>query len=216
MKTRPLLLVALCILGLSAATPAAAQLSRPAPGDPSTRTVLELMPAVAKLTVSSPAFRAGELIPFEYTQYRSNTFPGLTWSSGPAGTKSYAIIMQDSSMTLRGAPILHWTIFNIPAQLTRLPTGMAPEAKPQGSAYGPNYKGAAMPYTGPRTPSGPGNDYHFQVFALDVALPAEVAASYETLSQAMRGHVLASGEIVGRGIVDPDLQPRPQQRTPAQ
>jgi phosphatidylethanolamine-binding protein (PEBP) family uncharacterized protein len=73
-----------------------------------------------------------------------------------------------------------------------------------------------MPYTGSGTSSGPGDDYHLQVFALDAALPAEAASSDETLSQAMRVHVLASGEIVGRGIVDPDLQPRTPQRAPAQ
>lgn len=210
MKIRFLLLAALCVVGLAASGAAAAQVSRAAEGDPRARTALELMPAHAKLIVTSPAFRAGEVIPFEYTQYRSNAFPGLTWSGGPAGTKSYVIIMQDSTLLLRGAPILHWTMFNIPAEFTGLPTRMSPDERPPGSEYGPNYKGAAMPYTGPRTPPGPGDDYHFQVFALDRTVPSAASSSYEALSEAMRGHVLAAGEIVGRGVFDSEAQPRPR------
>src|SRR5678809_885045 len=137
---------------LAAASTATAQVSRSTPGQPEARTALELMPAKAKLTVTTAAFKEGGDIPLENTQYRTNTFPGLKWTAGPKVTKSYAIIMQDTSLLLRGAPILHWTMFNIPASTTSLPAGMAPDAKPAGSGYGPNYMGAAKPYTGPRTP----------------------------------------------------------------
>ena len=84
---------------------------------------LVLIPAKggAKLTVTSPAFKSGSDIPFENTQYRGNAFPGLTWTAGPAGTKAYAIIMQDGDS--RGAnPILHWVMFNIPTAFTTLTT----------------------------------------------------------------------------------------------
>ena len=87
-------------------------------------TALELMPAKGKLAVTTPAFKDGGDIPFENTQYRSNTFPGLSWSKGPAGTKSYVVIMQDNDLLVRGAPVLHWTLFNIPAGVTKLDVGM--------------------------------------------------------------------------------------------
>ena len=58
-----------------------------------------------------PAFGDGGDIPFENTQYRGNNFPGLAWTAGPAETKSYVIIMQDTDVMLRGAPILHWTMW---------------------------------------------------------------------------------------------------------
>ena len=74
---------------------------------------------------------------------------------------------------------------------------------PEGSAYGPSYKGAQQPYQGPRTPPGRKHRYHFQVFALDSALPAEALDSYDALVTAMKGHVLASGEVVGLGRVMP-------------
>ena len=165
------------------------------------------MPAKAKLVVTTPAFKAGGDIPFENTQYRTNTFPGLAWTPGPKATKSYAIIMQDSSLLLRGAPILHWTMFNIAAAVTALPAGMTPDARPGGSAYGPNYLGAAKPYTGPRTPPNVKDNYHFEVFALDATVPEAAGASYQALTEAMTGHILASGEVVGVGQADPNAPP---------
>lgn len=197
------------LFALAAGLPAAAQVSRSTPGQPEARTALELMPAKAKLTVTTPAFKDGGDIPFENTQYRTNTFPGLKWTAGPKGTKSYAIIMQDNSLLARGAPILHWTMFNIPAGVTSLPTGMAPDAKPAGSAYGPNYMGAAKPYTGPRTPPNMKDNYHFEVFALDTTVPETAGASYQAMTEAMAGHVLASGEVVGVGQADPNAPPPP-------
>ncbi|MCC7195965.1 MAG: YbhB/YbcL family Raf kinase inhibitor-like protein [Gemmatimonadaceae bacterium] len=157
----------------------------------------------AKLAVSTPAFKDGADIPFENTQYKENVFPGLTWSVGPAGTRSYAIIMQDVDGRMRGAsnPILHWTMGNIAPTVTRLDAGMT--TPPTGTVYGPNYRGANQPYLGPRTPAGPRHRYHFQVFALDTMLPPEAFASYDELTAAMKDHVLASGEVVGLGRIMP-------------
>jgi para-nitrobenzyl esterase len=158
----------------------------------------------AKLTVTSPAFKDGADIPFENTQYRGNVFPGLSWTAGPSGTKAYVIIMQDADASMRnsnGAPILHWTMANIPASVLLLDVAMM--APPPGAANGPNMRGANQPYMGPRTPAGPQHRYHFQVFALDMQLPAEALATYAALTGAMKDHVLASGEVIGLGQVAP-------------
>jgi para-nitrobenzyl esterase len=155
----------------------------------------------AKLTVTSPAFTPGGDIPFENTQYRGNVFPGLTWTAGPAGTKSYVVIMQDTDAMMRGAPILHWTMMNIPATATKLDAGMT--APPAGAQNGPNMRGANQPYAGPRTPAGPKHRYHFQVFALDTVLPSDAGATYPALTAAMKDHVLASGQVIGLGQVAP-------------
>ena len=151
----------------------------------------------AKLTVTSPAFAAGADIPFENTQYKGNVFPGLKWTAGPAGTKSYAVIMQDGDGARNGVPYLHWTMINVPGSITKLDAGMT--TQPAGAVYGPNYKGQNQPYLGPRTPAGPKHRYHIQIFALDAVLPADAAASYEAITTAMKGHVLASGELVALG-----------------
>lgn len=159
----------------------------------------------AKLTVSTPAFAPGGDIPFENTSWRANVFPGLKWSAGPAGTKSYAVIMQDGDAMSRGAPILHWTMVNIPATMTQLDAAMS--EPPAGAQYGPNIRGPAHAYMGPHTPAGPKHRYHLQVFALDTSLPAEVLATYADLTAAMKDHVLASGEVIGLGQAPPTTTP---------
>jgi para-nitrobenzyl esterase len=180
-----------------------------APASPPRPNALVEFPAKggAKLQVRTPAWSDGGDIPYENTQYRTNTFPGLTWSAGPAGTKSYTVIMQDTDGVARGAPILHWTLYNISASTTSLPAGMPATGNPPGSSYGPNYRGTSQPYLGPRTPAGPKHHYHLQVFALDNSLTADPAITYDALVRQMNGHVLASGEVVGLGQVDPNAPP---------
>jgi para-nitrobenzyl esterase len=156
----------------------------------------------AHLRVESPAFAAGGDIPFENTQYRGNIFPGLSWSEGPSGTRSYVIVMQDPDGIRDGRPILHWTMYNIPASVTKLDPAM--KNPPSDASYGPNMHGLDQPYAGPHTPPGPKHHYHLQVFALDSTLGATAGASYSALTAAMHDHVLASGELVGLAQADPN------------
>jgi len=170
----------------------------------------------AKLTVTSPAFKHMADIPFANTQYQTNTFPGLEWTAGPAGTQTYAIIMQDTDGSAARPIFLHWTAFIIKA--TKLDAGMAPGAAglPAGALHGAGMGGGATGrgYMGPRTPAGPKHRYHFQVFALDTTLPAEAGATIESLTAAMKDHVLASGEIIGLGQVDPSAPPPARRGAP--
>ena len=161
----------------------------------------------AKLTVTSPAFAAGGDIPFENTQYRGNVFPGLSWTAGPSGTKAYVVILQDLDAMSRGAPILHWTMVNIPATVTKLDPAIT--SPPAGAQYGPNIRGPNQAYMGPRTPAGPKHRYHFQVFALDAVIPQEASTTYAAMADAIEGHVLASGEVIGLGQVAPPVTPPP-------
>jgi len=205
MKYRSLATVCVAVL---LSTPVFAQ--APPPVDPEVglpQLALTAVPAKggAKLTVTSPAFKHMGDIPLENTQYRSNVFPGLEWTAGPAGTKSYVVIMQDTDFLIRNAPVLHWTMMNIAG--TKLDAGMT--AAPAGAANGPNMRGANQAYMGPRTPPGPKHRYHVQVFALDTTLPADAGATYESLIAAMKDHVLASGELIGLGQADPNAPPAP-------
>jgi para-nitrobenzyl esterase len=145
------------------------------------------------LTVTSPAFRDGGAIPCRNTQYCGNVFPGLAWSAGPAGTRSYVAIMQGPG---EGAAIsLHIIVFNIPASVRRLAAGMS--RPPAGASLGPNVHGLHHTYAGPH-PHGEGrNEYHLQVFALDARLSVSRSVTFEKLIAAMQGHVLADGQLVG-------------------
>jgi para-nitrobenzyl esterase len=192
--------VAAVVLGLAVSTAGAAD--APSPG--AAQLALATVPAkgTARLTVQSPAFQDGGDIPFENTQYRGNVFPGLSWTHGPSRTRSYVIIMQDPDSNSGGMPTLHWTMFNIPTNVIKLDAGMT--EPPAGSSYGPNIRGPNHAYMGPHTPPGPKHHYHLQLFALDTTLAPNAGESYAALTQAMQGHVLAEGELVGLAQADPN------------
>jgi para-nitrobenzyl esterase len=154
-------------------------------------------PGAAQLLVSSQSWELGGDIPLMSTRYGGNFFPGLVWSPAAKDTESFVIIIQDIDESRDGEPLLQLTLYNIPADATRLNVGMVPEGNPRGSSYGPNDMGNARPYSGPHPPPGPKHHYHFQVFALNKVLPSNEAMTYDELLNGMRGHVLASGEIVG-------------------
>lgn len=151
----------------------------------------------AGLKVSSPAFRDGERIPLDNTQYGSNRFPGLAWSAGPRGTVSYAVIVQGDPRAARpGAPTsIHFTAFNLAAAARGLPAGLT--SLPAPASYGPNVHGLAERYAGPHTHTDEPQPYHFQVFALDTKLPRDPTLSFDQAMAAMKGHVLARGDLVG-------------------
>jgi para-nitrobenzyl esterase len=197
------------LLALLAAIPivALAQPAAPPPAAPGL--ALANFPAKVPhtLAVTSPAFKNGGDIPFENTQYRGNVFPGLAWSKGPYGTRSFAVIMQDADVNYRGGPLLHWSMYDIPGR--KLDAGMT--APPAGASYGPNARGPNHAYMGPHTPPGPKHHYHFAVFALDEVIPVDPALSYDQLAADISGHVLASGELIGLGQADPNA-PAPRVR----
>jgi phosphatidylethanolamine-binding protein (PEBP) family uncharacterized protein len=90
--------------------------------------------------------------------------------------------------------------------VTRLDAAM--KSPPQGALYGPNIRGPNQPYMGPHTPPGPKHHYHFQLFALDSTLAADAGGSYDSLTAALKNHVLAEGELVGLAQADPNAPPK--------
>ena len=203
MSSRLLGIAAVATISLSLSSAALAQQDPPETQvGASLLAIANLPPSLpGALRVTSPAFKANGDIPFENTGYRGSTFPGLAWTAGPANTKSYVVIMQDGDALSRGTPILHWTMLNIPQTVTHLDPGMT--APPKGAQNGPNIRGPEHVYMGPHTPRGPKHRYHFQVFAIDASIPAGATSSYEGLVGAMKGHVLASGELIGLGQAPP-------------
>lgn len=164
------------------------------------RLLIATVPANGKvqLTVTSPAFASGEDIPLESTQYGENRFPGLAWSKGPKGTRSYVVVIQ-GMLGKNGGPeggtSIHFVSYNLPAGTATLAAGMT--FLPKGAAYGPNVHGPAAAYAGPHTHDASRHPYHAQVFALDTVLATDAGTSFASLQAVIAGHVLASGELVG-------------------
>ena len=153
----------------------------------------------AKLVVMSSSLQNNGAIADTYTQNGANQSPALNWSAGPAGTQSYVVLAEDSGVQ-RQLPMDHWVLYDIPANVTNLPQGLAKDAKlsnPAGVMNGTNIAKASG-YIGPKPPAGQTHPYHFEVFALDTRLGIDpVKADRTTVVNAMKGHVLAEGEIVG-------------------
>jgi para-nitrobenzyl esterase len=203
MKIRLAIAALLGALGLASSALIAGQ-QTPKLGHSAELAIKALPPTTtSKLTVTSSAFKEGDDIPWEYTQYGSNTFPGLTWTDGPAGTHSYVLIVQGENPSSGGVVVsIHLTLFNLPAKLTALKMGMT--APPAGATNGENIHGFNQPYAGPHAHTAVKSIYHYQVFALDTVLDLGPSATFDTTVAAMTGHVLASGDLVGVSARKPD------------
>ena len=152
-----------------------------------------------KITVQSQAFSSGQTIDRQYTGDGKDISPPLSWSNLPAGTKELALIVDDPDAPTP-QPWVHWVIYKIPANLTALPEGIATDPKPPqvpGALQGRN-SWSAVGYGGPAPPRGHGvHHYHFKLYALDAPLTVKPALDKQALLQAMAGHILAEGELIG-------------------
>ena len=152
--------------------------------------------ATERIVVTSPAIHGS--IAKVQSEYGEGISPELWWER-VEGAKSYALILEDPDARSTATPFVHWVAYNIPADVTSLPEGLQDQAqlaKP-GVMEGKTSEGS-LGYFGPRPPVGdPPHHYHFQVFALDRELDVPPGAERDEVLQAMRGHVLAAGELVG-------------------
>jgi hypothetical protein len=150
------------------------------------------------LAITSSAFSQNGEIPAKYTCDGKDVSPPLVWSGLPAGTKSIALIVDDPDAPDPAAPKMtwvHWVLYNIPAGAAGLPEGVKPGELPNGTKEGLNdWKRTG--YGGPCPPIGRHRYFH-KLYALDVVLPDLGRATKQDLEKAMKGHVLASAELVG-------------------
>lgn len=141
------------------------------------------------MQITSPAFGHHQEIPRQFTCDGANLRPSLNIAASPAGTKSFALIVDDPDAP-RGTWV-HWTLWNIPPETTEVPGAALPAGAREGkTSFGKPGWG------GPCPPSGT-HRYFFKLYALDTALPLAPAADAAALEKAMAGHVLAEAELVG-------------------
>ena len=114
-------------------------------------------------TLTSNDIADGGVLPDAQVKAKGNTSPHLKWSGAPEGTKSYAVTCYDPDAPT-GSGFWHWTVANIPADVTELPTGgpMPAGAVEGRTDYGDTGFGGAAPPPG----HGP-HRYIFTVFAVD-------------------------------------------------
>lgn len=148
------------------------------------------------ISILADAFRDGDTIPAEYSCDGRDVSPMLSWGGIPAGTKSIALIMDDPDAP-RGT-FVHWVFFNIPAETQKLPKAIPKnQTLSDGSRQGMTDFGW-VGYSGPCPPPGKPHRYYFKVYALDTKLELPPGASKAELEKAMKGHILAKGELMGK------------------
>jgi Raf kinase inhibitor-like YbhB/YbcL family protein len=155
----------------------------------------EIAKGAAKMQLTSPAFKEGQPIPKEYAYKDKNNSPPLKWSDVPNGTKSFALIADDPDAP-RKEPWVHWVLFNLPADTRELPGTPAGKVDLPGVKQGTNdFKDRG--YGGPSPPSGT-HRYFFKLYALDTVLDLKEGATKDQLLKAMKDHVLAQGQLMGK------------------
>ena len=156
-------------------------------------------PKSAVIAITSPAFADNRDIPARYAAVGENVPPALSWSALPENTQSLALICEDPDAPTP-EPFLHWLLFNVAATTPGIPEGVArTEMPPQlpGASQGVNSFGN-VGYDGPAPPRGHGiHRYQFQLFALDETLHLPSGVTAQAVRQAMTGHVLGKGVLVG-------------------
>ncbi len=138
------------------------------------------------LDVTSTAFEEGGYIPTKYTCEGEDINPPLRIQQIPHGTQTLGIIVEDPDAP-KGV-YDHWVLWNIER------TELIGENTLPGIS-GRNSSGKTG-YMGPCPPSG-SHRYFFNVFALDVMLDLEAGSQKQQLEEAMEGHIIARGSLMG-------------------
>ena len=163
---------------------------------PGTRAPSKPQAKASSFKLQTPVFKPGGDLPRKFTCEGADASPALDWSGPPASTQSFALIVDDPDAP--GGAWVHWVVYDLPASARQLPEGV-PQADdlPGGGRQGVNDFGKPG-YGGPCPPPGKPHRYFFKLYALDKRLDLGAAATKRAVEQAMKGHILAQAELVGR------------------
>jgi hypothetical protein len=151
------------------------------------------------MTLTSPGFGHGDLIPRRYTSDGVNRSPPLAWTGLPPGTRSLVLVVEDPDAPDPASPqriFTHWLIYNLPPQTDQLGSAEGHQALPRGARLGRNDFGV-LDYCGPAPPIGR-HRYFFRLFALDRVLPPTVGEpDRAALMRAIQPHIIEETELMG-------------------
>lgn len=147
------------------------------------------------LKITSTAFDDGQMIPSRFTCDGDDISPSLSWSGVPDGARSLALICDDPDAPM--GTFVHWVLYNLPGDAGELPEGLSAQGQLEsGARQGKNDFGK-LGYGGPCPPGGT-HRYRFKLYALDKTLDLSSGVKKSELLEAMEGHVLAQGQLVGK------------------
>jgi Raf kinase inhibitor-like YbhB/YbcL family protein len=152
-------------------------------------TIVSFAAGGARMRITSSAFQEGASIPSKFTCDGAGTSPPLQIAEVPPGAKSLALIVDDPDAP--SGLFTHWMVWNISPQTNAIAEGSTPKGVHGTNDFGKSGYGAPCP------PSGT-HRYYFKIFALDRDLDLPSGARRNQLDVAMKRHVVAQGELMGR------------------
>jgi Raf kinase inhibitor-like YbhB/YbcL family protein len=145
----------------------------------------------ASLEVRSSSFTNGGRLPSRLTCLGAELSPSLEFSLPPSGTKSMAIVMDDSDSPFG---FVHWLVYNIPSDVRAIKEGASSQRKlPPGATEGIG-SADTNGYVGP---CHKGHQYVIRVYALETTASLSPGLTKRQLASAIKGHVLAEGRLIG-------------------
>ena len=149
-----------------------------------------------EFTISSPSFTNGGDISNRFTCDGLDVSPQLSWSNAPKETVSFALLANDPDAPAGNWN--HWAMWNIPATSHGLPEGVQKNSRlTDGSVQGTN-DFRKIGYNGPCPPAGKPHRYYFKLYALDKQLEVSGDSGKKELEAAMKGHIRAQTECMGK------------------
>lgn len=141
------------------------------------------------MTITSPVFNHNGFIPKKYTCDGEDINPPLEISGVPVNAKSLVLVVDDPDAP--GKTWVHWTLWNINPQTTRIDENSVPAG-----AVGGVTDFGKPGYGGPCPPSGT-HRYFFKIYALDTILNLPASTRKSDLERAMQKHILDQAELIG-------------------
>jgi Raf kinase inhibitor-like YbhB/YbcL family protein len=143
-----------------------------------------LRDAPQDMTVTSPVFADG-VMPAQFTCHGAGQSPPVDWSGAPPGTKSFALVVDDSLAPI--TPYVYWIVFNISPGTDIQPGMIPPDARQAHNSAGTvKYK--------PPCPAGE-HQYRFTVYALNSSLGLPPGAGLQAAWTAIATHAVARGRL---------------------
>jgi Raf kinase inhibitor-like YbhB/YbcL family protein len=143
--------------------------------------------APSVMTVSSGAFEQG-VMPQRYTCASPRALsPPLGWAGAPSGTKSIALVVDDSNAPI--TPYVYWIVFDIKPATSDIQEGQLPP----GARQARNSAGRAA--YNPPCPGPHGHTYRFTVYALNSVLNLPKGTSLQSAWTAIAAATIGRGRL---------------------
>jgi Raf kinase inhibitor-like YbhB/YbcL family protein len=141
------------------------------------------------IRVNSSAFANGAAIPRKYTCDGQDVSPPLDLSGVPTESRSVAVICEDPDAP--SGTFTHWVLYDVPASTHAISEGASIGRTGMNDFEKTGFGGPCPPR------QDRAHHYHFHVYALDVDSLGPAGLSKQEAMDAMKGHILAEGELSG-------------------